>query len=327
MSHSFKLFLSGIVALGLFGCAEGASSEIQRPDSSTTQQIDNGNDIADCIFDGECENNYNPRNEVYRGPFEGNRASNIDPNLQNGFFDIIDSLCHKISTYYSYPYAGDVDILGIEADAGTPLKISATAYDSGLLKPVLTVYDAEGKTLTESMDNDRNGEATIYLYAPTNDRFYVSVEERQNYEKGWAESCQGSYAGGKRFGYILKVENAGSQITARDLGDITDVYTYSGHISKNGEVQYLNWRAPKGSSFSIAVSTTPDVYHLALSPIDREDGKYRWYNTGDQTLVNKLTLRPGHALESGDNLIFTLAVADEIGHADYDYTLTITSVQ
>ena len=327
MSHSFKPYLTGLLALGLLGCAEGASSEISRPDSDTTQQTANGTDVADCIFEGECDNPINAKTEVYRGPFEGNRAANIDENLQNGFFDIIDSLCHKISAYYSSPNAGDVDIIGIDAEAGTPLKITASAYDSGLLKPVLTVYDTEGQTLTESMDSDRNGVATIYLFAPTNERFYVSVEDKQNYEKGWSESCQGPYTGGSRYGYILKVENAASEITALDLGEITEQRSFPGHISKNGEVQYLNWRAPKGASFSVTVATTPDIYRMAISPIDRTDGNYRWFNTGEHTLEKKITLRPGHAVESGDKLIYTLAVADEIGHTDYDYTLTITKVQ
>lgn len=311
-----------LLAISCFGCAEGIETDVPLPDSDRVQQpFVHGGDAADCIED--CSTPFQSANGLYCASFEGSRASCADNTWTDGFYDTIDGKCHKISNSAEKPYTGDVDMIGVEADAGTPLKISATAYDSSRVKPVLTVYDAEGQTLTVSMDMDKDGVATVYMYAPTKDRFYVAVEDTPNYNEGWSAACKGSYSGNAWYGYILKIENDPKTLRTLDLGDIMDKQVYKGHIAHNGEVQYLSWKAPKGSEFSVSLEPKNNTHIMIMSPIDRRNGQYLWKATGSDVFTQKRSLASGYAIESGDNLIFTLAIADEIGHAGYDYTLTI----
>lgn len=314
-----------LLAISCFGCAEAQETDVPLPDSDRVQQpFVHGGDAADCIED--CSTPFQSANGLYCASFEGSRASCAGKTWTDGFYDTIDGKCHKISNSAEKPYTGDIDVIGVEADAGTPLKISATAYDSSRVKPVLTIYDAnDGATLTASMDMDKDGVATVYMYVPTKDRFYVAVEDRPNYEKEWGEKCDEPYSGNAWYGYILKIENDPKTLRTLtlDLGEVIEKYVYEGHISNNGEVQYLSWKAPKGAQFSVNLEPKNSNRRMIMSPIDRRDGQYLWKATGEAVFAQKRSLASDAATESGDHLIFTLAIADEIGYAGYDYTLTI----
>lgn len=327
MRFQNKLWTAIIVGIICMGCAESSDFSIPESDS-IYMPYRNGGDAADCIFNEMCDNAFEPRTGLYKGYFEGTRTNASADAWPDGIYEYIDDACHKIASYAAEPYTGDVDIFGIDATVGTPLKITASAYASGSVKPVLTLFDAEGRTLTASMDVDKNGTASVMFFAPSNDRFYASVEDSRNYDMGWASACSNDYVGGKSYGYLFKVEKASNEddITVLEFGDLgvnKPEFVYDGHISKNGEVQYFSWRALKGTSFTVKLEPKDQRFKMIWSPINRSDGRYIWYATGSETYVLQRTLVPANAVEAGDNVIYTIALADEIGQNGYDYTLSI----
>jgi len=328
MNPRIAASMAAVLMLHLGGCADEVTPSTFVPNETYYVPYKNNEDAGDCLSHQGCARPYNTLGGDYASYFEGSLITN-DPNqYPSGYFGIIDANCHSLSSDY---WGGDVDYIGILAEPGTPMEILVTRTTFGVIEPVVTVYDREGRTLLLNMaqtgDSQTAHQARATILAPSEARFYIAVEDQTNYDNSWTPACMSSYRGGDKYGYIVKI-NKYDALPKHELGYLTAPQTVNGSIDKPGETNYIFWETdPDIDKVLVSVRRrTADNRHLPkLSSLNLKDRGYVWIQTNDLVSENiEIARLYGVPSDGGQRLRFGVVVSDYNGRHGYDFEVTVT---
>lgn len=320
--------LLAIIACAAFlgACAETFERAVFEPDEYYQREA---LDAGDCPLSGTCPKKYAAISDAYTAPFTGNIAQYIDRDKYKGFWGRIDKDCREVARG---KFAGDIDFIGIHAEAGTPLKITVKGALFGLLQPIMTVFDNNGNELAMVASDrlDTNREAMTKIIAPSSDVFYVAIEESKNYELGFLDSCEKAKTiGGQDYGYTLKVEKDVVDIV--DLNFIDSAAEQTNRFVERGEIHYYQFAMAEGV-------TAADVRFLSrgdsgagdprLVAIEHKSAQhYIWANYGSSLPQASINISARNAYSDGGTLHFAFVVVDQNSRAGYDYSIKVTAVK
>lgn len=296
-------------------------------------------DAADCVIGGKCPNEADEA-DAYQGSFEGNTASS--QNNSPGYVGVIDRKCHTLKEALNEELVGgDVDIIPINAEPGTPIKVEAYRVLGSRIQPVLYLRSKMGGNLIYSLP-DKNGFTSMSFLAP-DDLFYISVEEKDNLDIDYASRCYDSdVTGGEKYQYVLTVDRD-SAFNVVTIGTFdSDVIPEPQHFSASGQSHYYKFSGSKNKKVIVTVQPLPKSPLSAIpvvSPLSKNamDGtsSYSWVLYGKS--LKSSTSRDEHYLNftkiefsseygecDDDNCQYMIAVTDYEGNYDYDYQLSIS---
>lgn len=202
-------------------------------------------DWTDCI--SGCPNDDNTLLVDLRNfPFDGVRGT-------------IDGEEHRYTVNGIPVTLGDIDILGVQADARTMVEIIVEAEGrTNPLDPLVRTFDGFVEMSFNSNagpDTTRARTVVANPYLAGELPFYVVIEDAVNYET--RSGGDGGIRGGDEFTYRVRFET--SAFAPVELGDLTaemPLESTDQAVQRPGDLRYFRFEAPATASFTVEITRT-----------------------------------------------------------------------
>ena len=337
MMKSFPISI--FVVFCLAGCADQITDQIIHYCSDGDyQNCDAEYDAGDCLEEHGCKHPVSLSKDTYLGVFNG-ADSDSKVSFDDGYVGRIDAGCRSLKRD---EFGGDVDWIAIKAVPGTPLKIDISRDDVSRVLPVLYLHNRAGGELVYSKPGDY-GFNSISFLAP-DELFYVSVEEKANYDFDYQSKCSDNdITGGEDYTYLLKVTN--TDLAIQPIGRISGPAKQTARFTNSGETHYYSISTGITESLNIKITINtnkPSGAMPVMSPLSSQtsyDGssEFSWIYAGDSlrshtsrpelNSVFEDLISPKYASCGKTECEYRIAVTDFNAEYDYEYELTVEPVK